>query len=740
MFDSSNAAMRQWSAAALVLALLGTTGIARAQFDASRQATPARSALSSFVAANGRSITLVFTEAVPRLVVGQSFQMGVGQIGANGGVSPAPALTWRSSDPAIVSVSASGLIHGLRTGRAFVEATSGNASIRLRVTVVAASQSSEIASIEVAPGSDSLDLGSSRQYTATARTRDGAVVPGAKVVWQFSDTSIARVSADGLLLGLGVGSGQVVASVGSVKSPATVRIRRSPVVSVSASPQAIVLQPGESATLTLSGLRRDGSVVSPEELTVTAARGVVRGGQYTAPASPGPDSIAASADGVSDRILVTVAQTSRRIALRLVRFDGGSGDVLVSSGVPLAPGQLTVADLSKVRLLVRGAPVSAYIVPLKGRHVDGSLRSLLVQASVAIGATESVPAELQFGLAPTVAARAAQPTSGLPKAMALPDAEQLVASRIVGRTVSMDSTSQANLEQMFVPYADAQWAAEGANWASTNYYDRVLNHLAHFARGGSSKYMRRAFELAIDYREKYLVANAYNSSPWWSMLEGLAAHYWLTGDEGSRLAVLRTTDRLTYSYTPANTSRMDYEYLDGRTQARNLINNALSTVLEGGGSYPTNARDYVGAIISTTKADGSHVWTGYCGGQSNFMAALQNDALSKYVEWLGPDPRVLPIMKLSLDYMWQTQWNATKKGFKYLNVNCTSGTTEVAGDLTMLFASSYAWYGEQSGDVRYKAFAEDVYTGALAGAYLPGPKQFNQFFYNAHNFLAYRRR
>ena len=57
----------------------------------------------------------------------------------------------------------------------------------------------------------------------------------------------------------------------------------------------------------------------------------------------------------------------------------------------------------------------------------------------------------------------------------------------------------------------------------------------------------------------------------------------------------------------------------------------------------------------------------------------------------------------------------------------------------MFFVGAYAWYGKLSGDTGYRTKADTIALGALAGAWLNGTKQFNQFFYSSYNYLAYRR-
>ena len=701
-------------------------------------------------AAPGRIENLVFTQAVPRLVVAQSFLMAVGQISERREVVPVTGAIWTSSEPLVVSVIETGRVTGLREGKSVITATYKGQSVRVRVSVAEATSTAPVASLEITPIDSAVDINGALQYTHTARSSDGLVITTAPVGYVSRDTTIAQISVDGLLSARRPGDVSIVATSGTVSTTALMHVRAALVTtSLSVLPAPMTVTAGDSTEVIVTGRRSDGSTVDPAQLTVRALRGRVSGGKYLAPTSAGADTIVVSAsDGTTMSSLVNVMAPpsistpavgipSTRIALSLTRFDGGSGNVLVSSGVPLVPNQLRLADVSKLRLVVNGNEVAARFTALKGLHRDGSLRSVLLQTTVSIGNTP-VAAELQIGVAPTLASPAAAMTVAKPVAMALPTGEHLRASMIVGATRSIDSTSLSGYDSKFRQYADEQWALYGADWGNVNYYDRVLNHVAFWARGGESVYMRRALDMAVDYREKYLVASDYLPSPHWSQLEGLAVHYWLTGDEGSRTTVLKTAQRLTDTFQASYMLDPNFEYNDGRIQSRALMASSLAVVLEGDALFRTRAAGYVHAMVTNILPDGSYFWKGW-NGQGNFMVALQNDAMIKYLEWVADDSRIAPTVKKSLDYLWSTQWLTAGQAFRYGSSGTTGDAIAPAPDLNMFFVGAYAWYGKLSGDTGYRTKADTIALGALAGAWLNGTKQFNQFFYSSYNYLAYRR-
>jgi len=694
--------------------------------------------------------TLILTQAVPRLLVGQRYQLSVGVLRQRSVVTVVDSVEWHSSEPSIAAVGLKGMLTGLKPGRSTITATAPSGSVRLRLTVYTPHRDERIASIEISPNTQDLEAGTSLQLLGTARGDDGAILPSAQIAWQTSDSSVAVVTTDGMLRLRRKGRASIQAYAEGARRAAEVSVVAPSFQYLNITPASLVLQTGDSATVRASASRRDGTPVDPAELKVTALRGRIAGSMYIAPPSPGGDSITVSAsDGSTASSLVSVtastplapAAPSSRIALRLTRFDNGAGSVGISSGIPLAPGQVRRGDESLVRLIINGAEVAASVTALKGLHTDGSLRAILVQAQVVVGATP-VPAELWLGTSSSVPRLQTRAPESSPIAMAIPSSEQLVASRIVGPTVPIELTppSLQPLDRLFRENSETQWIASGSEWSATNYYDRVFNHVGYWVRGGGNVFMRRALLIAVDYREKYLVANQFGSSPHWSQLEGLAVHYWLTGDEASRSAVLRTTDRLSAAFSVANLGRADYEWLDGRIQARVLLANALSSALEGDGVFAERAKEYVAAISATTLVDGSHAWPAFCGQQANYMAALQNDALVKYVELVGPDTRVAPLVKRSIDYLWRTQWNSAKQAFRYVSAQCnTVNEAETAPDLNMLFLTGFAWYSSHANDPDYRVRADQIAFGGLASAWIVPTKQFNQFYYQVFNYLSYRR-
>lgn len=86
------------------------------------------------------------------------------------------------------------------------------------------------------------------------------------------------------------------------------------------------------------------------------------------------------------------------------RFDGGSGSVKVSAGIPLKPGALFAANMTKLIVKVSGTEQAIAVSALKGTFPDGSLRSVGVQTVQSLTDGSPVDCTIEIGGATRVTA------------------------------------------------------------------------------------------------------------------------------------------------------------------------------------------------------------------------------------------------------------------------------------------------------------------------------------------------
>jgi hypothetical protein len=130
-----------------------------------------------------------------------------------------PTIVWSSTSPATLSV-AGGKVVSLATGSGMVIATVGG--IADTVTVL----SRQIAAtLTVSPSPLAIDVGQSRQLTATAADSNGVAIPASAMGWTSASPATASVSGSGMVKGEAAGSTTVTVNAPgkTVDIPVTVR-------------------------------------------------------------------------------------------------------------------------------------------------------------------------------------------------------------------------------------------------------------------------------------------------------------------------------------------------------------------------------------------------------------------------------------------------------------------------------------------------------------------------------------
>ena len=129
-------------------------------------------------------------------------------------------VSWTSSNTAVASVDAAGLVSGLAPGTATITATSrgksGGSVVTVRVPV---------ASITISdPGTEPVAPGATLQLTATAYDAGGAQLPGRNFQWASSDAAVATVDNTGLVTGVGQGTANISASADGITASVQIRV------------------------------------------------------------------------------------------------------------------------------------------------------------------------------------------------------------------------------------------------------------------------------------------------------------------------------------------------------------------------------------------------------------------------------------------------------------------------------------------------------------------------------------
>lgn len=188
-----------------------------------------------------------------------------------------------------------------------------------------------VASIDVTPASATLSVGQTRQFAASPRTANGAVITGKSATWQSSSSSVATVDGTGLVRAIAAGTTTITASVEGRTGTATVTVLALPVAAIALSPATVTIVVGgtyplaASVTDSLRNTLSDRSITwvsSNTAVATVSASGVVTG------VAIGTATVTATSEGKSATSFITVtpnAAVTYTVSGRVVEAAGSPG-------------------------------------------------------------------------------------------------------------------------------------------------------------------------------------------------------------------------------------------------------------------------------------------------------------------------------------------------------------------------------------------------------------------------------
>ncbi|UNP88217.1 Ig-like domain-containing protein [Aeromonas encheleia] len=298
-----------------------------------------------------------------------------GQLAANGSysdgssVNVTTSVSWTSSDPAVATVDASGLVTGVTPGTATITGTLDGQSATLSVTVTNATLNVGGLTITVPPMT--LAVGLTGQLAASGTYSDGTSADVTANVQWSSDPAIATVSLTGLVTAVAPGTATITGILDGQSATLSVTVTNATInaggLTITVPP--MTLAAGQTGQLAANGSYSDGSSVDvtasvswvssdPAVATVDAS-GLVTG------VAPGTATITGTLGGQSATLSVTV-----------------SNAVLNAGGLTIATPPLTLAAGLTGQLVANGS------------YSDGSN----VNVTTSVSWTSSNPAVASVGL------------------------------------------------------------------------------------------------------------------------------------------------------------------------------------------------------------------------------------------------------------------------------------------------------------------------------------------------------
>src|SRR5213078_3738536 len=243
------------------------------------------------------------------LTVGATTQLTATPEDSSGTALTGRAVTWATSNAAVATVSASGLVTGGATGSATITATSEGQSGTSAITVT----NVPVASVTVSPATASLTVGATTQLTATPKDANGTALSGRVVTWGTSNAAIATVSASGLARGVAAGSATITATSEGKSGTSAVTVTNVPVATVTVTPAIATLLMGATVQLTATPRDALGNPLSGHVVTWSSdALGVaaVSGSGLVSGLAVGGATITATSGGQGGSAAVTVTLVS----------------------------------------------------------------------------------------------------------------------------------------------------------------------------------------------------------------------------------------------------------------------------------------------------------------------------------------------------------------------------------------------------------------------------------------------
>ncbi len=385
--------------------------------------------------------------------------------------------------------------------------------------------------------------------------------------------------------------------------------------------------------------------------------------------------------------------------------------------VPLTPGNYSVSavaasnpdgsGLRSTTLTLNFSVKTSSVIPTATPTLNTPVPTAVVTPTVAPSPTP-VPTVVSPTPLPTVAPTLSPtitPTAN-PTVLPIPDLalwqDQMLAFGKKHCDSLFSSTPTAD-QQLAATYYDAQW---------------VFYQIADYTRDYAT-WSRCAEAARAVFRDYYVVPNSGGIPGYWNFTHGLTQDFLRTGNLDSKNAELLIVNNAAYSRTttpPGDTVGFELS----RETAYTLMGFLNAEIL----GEPRNPRFdlLVGHALGHLDQWFGSKTASYV---KSFMVGLTAHALISVYEATG-DQRVIPALAMALDGLWDLNWSAADRAFRYMNVVNDQGDTSPAPDLNLLIAPAYAWLYYQTGNQLYRDRADQIFSGGVEQAYLPNPKQYNQ--------------
>ncbi|MEP7294991.1 MAG: hypothetical protein ABI702_02300 [Burkholderiales bacterium] len=322
--------------------------------------------------------SIVVSSSADSVTVGKTQPLTARALDQNGAAMTGVVFTWSSSSGSVASVS-DGVVKAMSAGAVDIVASSGGViSNAAHLTVVAAA----------AKGSVTIDkasvffsaAGQSTQLAGQVLDAQGAVAPGS-ITWTSTAPDRVSVDSNGRLVATAVGSAQIVAESGGLRSTPTLVIVAVPQAGALLVPDAQVVSVSApaSAASGVSGVGHQYEVTL--QGVVVPAPGTVVLAAETAPIAG--TVVATRQDATGLVVTLAIAPLYQLFSAYDIGFDIDLSGFAIEAipdqaALAAAPGKVWVRDQqNRPRALAQARPLDV-LDPFKAWHCDASIKPQLV--------------------------------------------------------------------------------------------------------------------------------------------------------------------------------------------------------------------------------------------------------------------------------------------------------------------------------------------------------------------------
>jgi serine/threonine-protein kinase len=270
---------------------------------------------------------LTVTPEQTALSVDETVQLLADAVDESGGTASEFEVTWTSDDPAVATVSPTGLITALAAGSTVVRArgeglVAGSQIVVLELELAedtpapaepAASEAPAgpvpVASLTMEDAPATVTVGDTRQLQAVTRDRQGSPL-GRRVAWSSDNPAVARVSSSGVVSALSAGTATIAATSEGQTASVSIAVLAEAVDRVTVSPASpAALEVGSTTRLTAAAWSAKNQELLGRETVWSSSDASVAtvstNGTVTA-VGPGETEISVSVDARVTAVAVTV--------------------------------------------------------------------------------------------------------------------------------------------------------------------------------------------------------------------------------------------------------------------------------------------------------------------------------------------------------------------------------------------------------------------------------------------------